>query len=153
MGWWKGIYYLGNISKQLELNSKFQFGPKAHISKSGPYISQPFWNLEGPLPLFPTVISQPHHHGIWFLPLRVPFTTEPALLTWLRSFMHSGSAAWEEGLHPVLCLHTMGSFTCFYNSCAFLRGVHLFIYLPHEMVNLLKYRDCFPFLGRSHSCC
>ena len=35
VGWWKGIYYPGNISKQLELDSKVQFGQEAHISEDG----------------------------------------------------------------------------------------------------------------------
>lgn len=77
VGWWKGIYYPGNISKQLELDSKVQFG-QAHITENG--LSK-YLNLsERPLDL-PTVISLPHHHGTRFLPLRFTFITEHSLLT------------------------------------------------------------------------
>ena len=79
VGWWKGIYYPGNISKQLELDSKVQFGQEAHISENG--LSKYLSLSERPLDLLPTVISLPHHHGTRFLPLRFTFLTEHSLLT------------------------------------------------------------------------
>ena len=57
VGWWKGIYYPGNISKQLELDSKVQFGQEAHISEDG--LSKYLSLSERPLDLLPTVISLP----------------------------------------------------------------------------------------------